>query len=184
MKLLIFDQAMTEQVYAGRKTMARIVMDPQPVFKSHVVYAEVMENKVLDDRQRAFTFPYKSQFPLREAWRRREGGYEYRTNHPHSSDKDWQSAAMMPIAAARMWLEITVVYCERFTELHDAEFDAEGIRPMKRIGGGACYFNYIVGNYSAKTKKESLETYYHSKNKFLRPDDWAWVIHFEQMSAL
>ena len=184
MKLLIFDQAMTEQVYAGRKTMARIYMEKQPIMQSHVSYAEVMENCLLDARSREHKFPYKSQFPLREWWRKAGHGYEYKTDRQDMEAKDWQSPAMMPLKAARLWLEITEVYCERFSEMHEAEFDADGMRPMKRIAGTQSFYNYDRNNYSAKSKLETMHTYYMTKYKYLRMDDWAWIVHFQPMSGL
>lgn len=172
------------EMLAGRKTMARIAMAKQPTFPSHVVYAELHDGKFYDDIGKMYNFQHHRQFPIREPWRRREGGYEYRSDCDDSSDRNWVSHLMMPLAAARTWMEITDIYIERFSELHPSEFDAEGIRLMKFLTNSESYWDYVHNRYSAKTKLESMESYYILKYPDLRRSDWMWVIHFQTMSAL
>ena len=183
MKLLIFDQAMTEQVYAGRKTMVRVYMERQPSMQSQTNYAQVYEDRLRDDRGKFYIFPYKTTIPLREWWRKTEYGFEYKTDRNDLEAKDWQSPAMMPIRAARVWLDITEVYIERFSEISGTEFDAEGIKPGKQIVD-MMYWNYLTNRYSAKTKQESIQSYYMSKIPTLDLREWGWVIHFQHATSL
>jgi hypothetical protein len=182
MKLLIFDEQMTKEVYSGRKTMARVYMERQPSMPSHVVFAEVEDAMLKDARGSVHLFPFKRTFPLREWWRRAGHGFEYKTDGIDPDGK-WTNPTNLPIKAARMWLEITEVYCERFSEISGTEFDAEGIKPAKEIGLPS-YWDYTRKMYSAKTKQNSIESYYMSKIPNLRRDEWGWVIHFQSMTAL
>ena len=183
MRLLIFDPEMTKEVYSGRKTMARIAMDDQPTFTSNYAYCECEEDgSFRDGRGKLFTFPYKRVFPLREWWRETDGLFQYRTDSPDDAGK-WRNPNNMLLKHTRVWIEITVIYLERFSEISGHEFDAEGIKPAKNIGIPS-YWNYSMHNYSCKTKQDSIISYYAKKNKHMDMTNWAWVIHFQHLTAI
>lgn len=182
MKLLIFDQQMTEQVYSGRKTMHRIRMEPQPSVGSNYLYGVVEDGIYLDERNRVHKFPLKRTFPLREWWRKSGHVFEYKTDGIDPDGK-WKNPNNLPLKAARVWLDITEVYIERFSEISGTEFDVEGMKPPRQIAVPS-YWNYERKMYSAKTKQESIQSYYRSKIPNLDMNDWAWVIHFQHATNL
>ena len=88
-----------------------------------------------------------------------ESGDDWRKYGP------WKSPRFMPKDAARIWLEIKRIRCERLQEITDIDGEAEG---FKRLG------DFI----------EFWDSMHEKKGRGRRSNPWVWVIEFKRIREI
>lgn len=188
LKPILFDTEMVRALLEGRKTVTRRVVKPQPVLDGHlwklggaawrdsVLSVPVMLGHSLYNRA-----PYQPSDMLwvRETWQvQRGGGYMYRadTIWPLCTsitpdwrcvpDIPWKPSIHMPREAARIFLRVTDVRCERLQEITSDQIDAEGCK------GDLSWFQLV---WDSTVKPIDFDRYGWEANP------WVWVIEFERV---
>ena len=188
LKPILFDTEMVRALLEGRKTVTRRVVKPQPVLDGHlwklggaawsdsVLSVPVMLGHSLYNRA-----PYQPGDVLwvRETWQvQRGGGYMYMadTIWPLCTsitpdwrcvpDIPWKPSIHMPREAARIFLRVTDVRCERLQEITSDQIDAEGCK------GDLSWFQLV---WNSTVKPIDFDRYGWEANP------WVWVIEFERV---
>lgn len=132
---------------------------------------------------------------VRETWNglrtgpkgKEETIYWYRADEDDNKlnpDDRWRPSIHMPKEAARIWLRVTEVRCERLKEITDSDAVHEGFEPDPDIRGRfMCSVDCIQGTPRGKfallwndtIPKDSLEEYGWMGNP------WVWVYTFERI---
>jgi len=104
-------------------------------------------------------------------------------------DMKWTPSIHMPRKAARLFLKVTNVRCERLQDITEDGAKAEGIKSYTKDGN---VFKYCVSDdlwFSQKgtwqdmprSAKEAFEKLWDSIYKSWLDNPWVWVIEFERM---
>jgi hypothetical protein len=114
--------------------------------------------------------------------------YSYAASEPQPENSKTRPNIHMPKVAARIWLEITDIRCERLKDITNTASLAEGIE-TKDLEGTEAYRDY-------SSKKETFRdgTHFHPKNSYKTlwesingtgswaKNPWVWVIEFKKVS--
>lgn len=165
---ILFSTDMVKAIMAGRKTMTRRVLNPQPGFDvrhtgvscftpkgsiSLVGWFDTpSEESGRQYGEKFLKIPYGShgdQLWVRETWAPAMGDFAYKADYSQevlneSRNKGiWKPSIHMPKDAARIWLEITSIGVERLQDISYQDAKAEGIEPIGENCEGATLFrNY------------------------------------------
>lgn len=199
---ILFNTEMVRAILAGRKTVTRRVMKPQPWKIGEGEY-ECRHEKGFYDmggndwacRQCGcgvipmkggsyFHAPYQPGDILyvRETWAEWTGGYLYRAwpdgIHQPGAYKDmpWNPSIHMPKEAARIFLRVTNVRVERLQDITIDEIRNEGLTSMAVYAGD---MEIALAEWKilweSTIKKNNLARYGWNANP------WVWVINFERV---
>ena len=190
MKPILFNDDMVRAIIRGEKTATRRIIKPQPKARLVLNYesrkwkypdqwlcdkvpkrfslAEVPQN----ERGDQWTPPciYADLLYVREAWRRLSSGkYEYRADFPGKSAGKWRPSIHMPKDAARLYLHVDCVSCERLQEITESRAYAE------------------VGWDEREPDRLNLDRFYDQWRKCygeesIAENPWVWVIAFHVIS--
>ncbi len=97
----------------------------------------------------------------------------------------WKSSLFMPKAAARIWLEVTGVRCERLQDISEADAHNEGVAFGKSTMGN-CYYDYLSGGYNIMTTaRKSFFLLWRDIHKLGRwdylPNPWVFIYEFKRI---
>lgn len=111
------------------------------------------------------------------------GGYIYKAGHEYADDltrlKQWRPSIHMPKEAARIFLRVTVVRCERLQDISVADVWAEGTT-LPPIDEPECseeaYARFAFQVlWESTIKQEDADVYGWNANP------WVWVYNFERV---
>jgi len=185
MKPIIFSTEMVQAILAGRKTMTRRAVPLRIVHQfdwtkglSDAVFVEQATGDVYDA---CYPAPYKvgSVLYVRETWYLDDFGYQFRVCdngqifYDDGSTK-WKPSIHMPKEAARIFLKVTEVRCERLRDITEEDAIAEGVR----IGIGGMPF------FSCKDAYAALWDSLNEKRGYgWEINPWVWVYTFERIEG-
>lgn len=198
MKPMLMNTEMVKAILAGRKSVTRRLIKPQPPFDNDSIYLRYVKDGIgrfgqgtpgnscaLCDRK----MPYQSGDVLyvRETWCKGSlnGGadqYFYRADD-NDFHCQWRPSIHMPKEAARIFLRVTGVRVERLQDVTLDDAIAEGCQG-KFIGSGECVGagweilpeDEFADLWNSTIKKSDLGKYGWDANP------WVWVIEFERIS--
>lgn len=164
MKPILFNSDMVREILAGRITVTRRLVKPQPI-GSAVLRPPVLAGDILW---------------VRETWRRGVGRYMYRADYINGEeffangkkvDIKWSPSIHMPKEATRIYLRVVDVHLERLKHISCDEMERDGVSsclpgPMKAKKFGALWNSTI--------KPSDRDRYGWEANP------WVWVIDFER----
>lgn len=166
MKPILFNTNMVLAILAGKKTVTRRVIKPQPFSVS---------GKVLVDKP-----PYQPGDILyvREAWfQHYDGTYDYRAGHKSEKEGGWRPSIHMPKDAARIFLQVTGVRVERLQDITESDAEKEGFERYgidRNVGTCIPAIANFYALWNTTIKPADLAIYGWEANPFV------WVIEFEQ----
>ncbi|MCW3111337.1 MAG: hypothetical protein JWQ09_5843 [Segetibacter sp.] len=105
----------------------------------------------------------------------------YKFDNKHHRISKWSNKLFMPASAARAFVRITGIKCERLLDISDEDCIAEGI---ELVDGYYKYYQVVHehGNFT-KSPKQSFLTLYTFANKAKTIDNiWVWVYTFEYLN--
>nr|WP_300184589.1 hypothetical protein [uncultured Agathobaculum sp.] len=198
MKPILFNTGMTRAILEGRKTVTRRVMKPQPVGNSlikmpdHSCYpgywAEVGSERVIKPLYQPGDVLW-----VRETWTRSMAGtFMYRADETAIVCDRWRPSIHMPREAARIFLRVTSVRCERLQEITEEGAKAEGIcgffLGMGETGYSATpdaksFYDGPVGAFANLWDSTMPKHLYKFKRYpfYWEDNPWVWVIEFERI---
>lgn len=195
MKPMLMNTEMVKAILAGRKTVTRRLIKPQPPFDNDSIYLRYVKDGIgrfgqgtpgnscaLCDRK----MPYQSGDVLyvRESWCKGSlnGGadqYFYKADD-NDFHCQWRPSIHMPKEAARIFLRVTKVRAERLQEITDDDLAKDfdlceyAIPTVGREHIARIVWARIV--WDSTIKKSDLGKYGWDANP------WVWVISFERIS--
>ena len=190
MKPMLMNTEMVKAILAGRKTVTRRLIKPQPPFDNDSIYLRYVKDGIgrfgqgtpgnscaLCDRK----MPYQSGDVLyvRETWCKGSlnGGadqYFYKADD-NDFHCQWRPSIHMPKEAARIFLRVTKVRAERLQEITDDDLAKDFDLCEYAIPAvGSEHIARIV--WDSTIKKSDLGKYGWDANP------WVWVIEFERIS--
>lgn len=195
MKPILFNTEMIKDILAGRKTVTRRLIKPQPyglLYDGALQQGEVEDGDVLltltkDGKTEMIIPPYQygDTLYVRETWCKGSlnGGaeqYFYRAdeNDFHCS---WKPSIHMPKEAARIFLRVTDVRVERLQDIRLEGCLAEGVQltfleERDFAKRGLIAWQRYSTVWDSTIKKSDLGKYGWDANP------WVWVIEFERIS--
>lgn len=104
-------------------------------------------------------------------------------------DLKWKNKLFMPASAARHFIKIIDVRCERLLDISDEDCISEGIEIAETMGTWTGYKNYTKAKsssyYLRLNAKDSFISLYKYANKMKPsaeiPNIWVWVYQFEYL---
>jgi hypothetical protein len=138
MKPILFSTPMVRAILEGSKTMTRRVVPERILEKQLVVdvpvrihcehYAPIRVGDVLW---------------VRETWRFDEGEYFYKADDDCPEGYDWKPSIFMPKEAARIFLKVTGIRCERLQDITEEDAIKEGVETIiSKFTGRQYYKDY------------------------------------------
>lgn len=197
MKPMLMNTEMVKAISAGRKTVTRRLIKPQPhnvLYDGILQQGEIEDGDVLltlnkDNKTEMLIPPYQAGDVLyvRETWCKGSlnGGAEQYFYKADDNDFhcQWRPSIHMPKEAARIFLRVTDVRVERLQDVTLDDAIAEGCQG-KFIGSGECVGagweilpeDEFADLWDSTIKKSDLDKYGWDANP------WVWVISFERIS--
>lgn len=201
-KPILFNTQMVKAILDGSKTQTRRLIKPQPpcVLKKmteghhtgewHLYRDSPMMNPMINSPWGAqFLPPYKPDDILwvRETWNggrlfgQKGNGYVYAADYKEQSAFGWRPSIHMPKEAARLFLLVKNVRCERLQDishddvLHEGIIECEG----RKYGEDCdCVIVTFAELWDSTIKKADLARYGWDANP------WVWVIEFERLDGV
>jgi len=181
---ILFNTEMVKAILEGRKTQTRRIIKPQPTQKIDSKEIWFNSGKSLDKP------PCKvgDTIWVRETWQESEcfdfavkGGYAYLANEfeyelSQEYQIKWRPSIHMPRKAARLFLKVTNVRCERLQEITNSDIRAEGAAEFGCVTHRLNFQNLWDSIYAPKGYGFGNE---HTYGWLENP--WVWVIEFERM---
>lgn len=187
MKPILFSTPMVRAILDNRKSMTRRVVKPQPVYRSDwgTMGYEWKDKAFVTSEFSSGILrfaPYQAGDILwvRETWQPEiEYGwkYNYKATYENLKCGKWRSAMFMPRIAARIWLRVTDVRCERVSDITEEDAIREGCRIGDQYLG-----KHSTPALSAKQSFMWLWNILNGKRGYIFSDTvWVWVIVFERI---
>lgn len=179
---ILFSTEMVKAILAGRKTMTRRILNPQPddaglhndsLYPRSIASDLKGWNGTVDETGESKEFRCRYGKPgdllwVRESfvkWEMSTGasGYYYKANFPEGTNQKFKPSIHMPKAAARIWLLVEDIRVERLQSIRDRDALNEGI---------------------AKGEKFSVlwESIHGPGSWIVNP--WVWVVKFKVVSMM
>ena len=189
MKPMLMNTEMVKAISAGRKTVTRRLIKPQPhnvLYDGILQQGEIEDGDVLltlnkDNKTEMLIPPYQAGDVLyvRETWCKGSlnGGAEQYFYKADDNDFhcQWRPSIHMPKEAARIFLRVTKVRAERLQEITDDDLAKDFDLCEYAIPAvGSEHIARIV--WDSTIKKSDLGKYGWDANP------WVWVIEFERIS--
>ena len=205
---MLFSTLMVQATLAGRKTETRRMRNLEVVNNPSRDWF-FMEIAVADD----FKATYASFFshvtgevvkikcpygkPGDKIWVRESFVPEYFDDCSHGYKADWSKEAAeyvtepkwkpsihMPKSAARIWLEIEEISCERLRDISDESAENEGI-DFKLVNEEKIFKDYMINGLTWRSPSQSFYSLWKHINgaDSLRANPWVWVIKFQECSS-
>ncbi len=206
-KPILFSGPMVSAILAGRKTVTRRVVKPQPIIPSrNETTAYIHDARIANTIAKCPYGAVGDWLWVREAWSpdhkdfypnfpivyRAEGGIEIENGKVFSPEAKrsfpfkWRPSIHMPRAASRLTLEIVKVGVERLQEITGKEIIAEG------AVSGPHYNEYLgkmpVSAFDGGAYPDLISLFAAGWEKINGKGSWAsnpfcWVISFKRLTA-
>jgi hypothetical protein len=196
MRPILFSTEMVKAIIDGRKTQTRRVVKPQPVrhsanhwaWKDRVVFIGAGTTEPCRDLMASeATYSVGDILWVRETWMPYFAAsilptnkYIHKATQPEGNllaakivGLKWRPSIHMPREAARLFLRVTGVRCERLQELSPADYAAEG------IGDHQVGDNFNSGVFSGVW--DSINT---KGGHNWDANPWVWVYEFERVDEM
>lgn len=202
---ILFSAPMVRAILAGRKTMTRRIVKPQPAGKQRVVeglaHVTVGMNPADDgavwyvgdgvSRGTEVRCPYGSfgdRLWVRETFRpimsgMNEGEWDYRADDPSASGIGfipWKPSIFMPRQASRITLQVEAVRVERLQDITDEDAIAEGMHKFHGVGFYGYDPNGTPGTCVGDSAGEAFRLLWDkiNGNGSWDVNPWVWVVSF------
>ncbi len=197
MKPMLMNTEMVKAILAGRKTVTRRLIKPQPKDKLEFIVAGDTKyiGKWFDRKNGGYWIPpccCGDVLYVRETFYKDSKRYIYKADYLdnevfYQNGQEiiikWQPSIHMPKEAARIFLRVTGVRVERLQDITLDDAIAEGCQG-KFIGSGECVGagweilpeDEFADLWDSTIKKSDLDKYGWDANP------WVWVIEFERIS--
>lgn len=188
-KGIIFTAESVRAILDGRKTQTRRVVKPQPDF-TYTVVEDGKYSRMDDCGDWHEWSPHKpgDVVYVKETWqtvnplagcefngRPENDGVRYRATWTKSHHQGWRSPLMMPRWAARIWLRIVAVRCERVQDISEPDAIAEGTQ----MPFGSLPKAIRQAAFSERTIYARLFDHINGKGTW-ESNPWVWVYTFEK----
>lgn len=198
-KPILFSTEMVQAILAGRKTQTRRIIKPQPSYLPYTDSTEGHENTLktyinVGLSNGAITAKLKIGDIL---WVRETFcpfGYDFiHKANPLAADLDvkWKPSLFMPKKAARIFLKVTNVRCEKLQDISEEDAIAEGIYAEPGTVSGITWYQKFIKESEARSDglftesaKECFQTLWQSINAKKHPwesNPWVWAYDFERI---
>lgn len=190
-KPILFNTEMVRAILDGRKTQTRRLVKNIPL---HEPYFDVVDEIPCACDEDGDWYPAVEFSPIRvgdvlyvrETWAKDAGRYIYRANYPDTAKfymngpeirMVWRPSIHMPKEAARLFLRVTGVRCERLQDMttedcaNDGGFEPEAVKVL----GIAPLFGTL---WDSTVNKDAMARWGWEANP------WVWVIEFERCEKL
>lgn len=196
-KGFIFNGEMVSAILDGRKTMARMVIKPQPEGQPSFCYAGSHNSDIgkWHHGDKRYTPPCHAGDLLyvRETWCNEwkdpdgwTGGYLYRADGIEVADVDggiskspWRPSIHMPKEAARIWLEVTEVRVERLQGIMPDDVIKEGLTDLGTETHAIDIFAELWDSIAYKNDKTRFKT--ECGQYMWKSNPYVWVIEFRRV---
>lgn len=199
-KPIIFSTEMVKAILKGRKTQTRrIIKGTDDTYFQSLVHAHSgLYTFVLNGNYSPNNEDVINKYPacnigdilwVRETFGKTELGFVYAANvccpKYDKPEKGWKPSIHMPKVAARIFLKVTNVRCERLQDISDEDCIAEGIEPMIIIEETQYYKIYgsknptVSNSYPNRSFKSLWDSINKEKDYLYNP--WVWVYEFEKI---
>lgn len=160
---ILFNTEMVRAILDGRKTQTRRLCKGQP------------QDGVTSPVEMGYEPPYRPGDVLyvRETWSKVPGvpPYIYKATFG-AGERKWRPSIHMPKEAARLFLRVTGVRCERLQDITVDEINTEGLDVLRKTESTS--FRMWKELWDSTIKKDDLNRYGWEANP------WVWVIEFER----
>ena len=182
-KPILFNTEMVQAIMAGRKTVTRRVIKPQPEKTLWYIIAGYGHGKWHEEdniKGRLWTPPYHADDILyvRETWMNYAGMNiykascdEYQIEALSFAKFNWKPSIHMPKEAARIFLKVKSVRVERLQDITEEQAEKEGCNDYTSTALGFCYL------WDSTIKKQDMRKY----GWYVNP--YVWVIGFERIEV-
>jgi hypothetical protein len=157
---ILFSSTMVQAIIAGRKTMTRRIVKPQPIDNT-----EVDGNFFHGNHKGYVTTLFKA-----DVAENKFDGYK------------WKPSIHMPKEAARIWLEVTEVRVERLHDITEEDAIAEGVEKLNNW-----WKDYTSDQdaYDMQTAMCSFDSLWKKINgeESWNENPWVWVVSFKVLST-
>jgi hypothetical protein len=173
---------MIQAILAGRKTVTRRVVKPQPF---HGIYDA--DAGVLFDETKVYECPYGQpgdRLWVRETWRYadmapRSRRVEFKADGDHPGPFPWKPSIHMPRWASRIMLEVTGVRVERLQEITEKGARAEGCHGMGSNGDAEFPPEGIIS--AVEDFRDLWDSINESRGFGWDKNPWVWVVEFKRV---
>lgn len=189
---ILFNTEMVKAILENRKKQTRRLLQPQP-YKTEDFIIEGLEEKIkgaeilrhpkrikydgIFKSQASKLWPAKYQIGdvlwVRETWIHWNGYYQYKPLPFGEELGKWKSSIHMPKEAARIFLKVTNVRCERIIEISCEDCKKEGVNYHK-------HENKDVDDFLALEAFMELWQSINGKDSW-EQNPYVWVYDFEQV---
>ncbi len=196
-KPILFNTEMVRAILAGRKTVTRRVVKPQPEGRPVPMTKDSCWPGcfAIQGTEKVVRLPYQPGDILwvRETWQtKRGGGYLYKADTIGSFDLfmtpegrvvnyiPWRPSIHMPREAARISLRVTGVHVERLRDVTDHEAEKEGVLKVREHEyKGQKHLFYAPRAAFHEIWDSTVDPYYLGLFGW-EANPWVWVIEFER----
>lgn len=200
-KPILFNTEMVKAILEDRKTQTRRLVKPKHRSAAgfNVCFSkatgEITGVYDFDEDERMYDDPTQAPFQpgdvlwVREAWTEMPYGFAYRADGEEPDGWDgndrWYPSIHMPKEAARLFLRVTGVRCERLQNITPHDALREGVKDPYDYQPSSWYDRHngllnsaevaaFAGLWDTTVKSSELEKYGWDANP------WVWVIEFER----
>lgn len=191
-KPILFNTEMVKAILEDRKTQTRRLVKPKHRSAAgfNVCFSkatgEITGVYDFDEDERMYDDPTQAPFQpgdvlyVRETWTEMPYGFAYRADGEEPDGWDgndrWYPSIHMPKEAARLFLRVTGVRCERLQEITSGEAVAEGIRSNLRSPSEAADALIAFETlWNSTVRQDAMKRWGWNANP------WVWVIVFERV---
>jgi len=189
LKPILFSTEMVKAILDGRKQQSRRVINPQPcdtsagfdVFNANIKKLQFIFECLCHDTVLRVTPKYQvgDIIWVRETWLMADDGYYYKADESRLSKElrmaygyKWKPSIFMPREAARIFLKVTNVRCERLQDISADDCFAEG---MAGEYDGSCLCPELREFQELWDKINTKRGYGWDVNP------WVWIYNFERI---
>lgn len=189
-KPILFNTEMVKAILEDRKTQTRRLVKPKHRSAAgfNVCFSkatgEITGVYDFDEDERMYDDPTQAPFQpgdvlwVRETWTEMPYGFAYRADGEEPDGWDgndhWYPSIHMPKEAARLFLRVTGVRCERLQEITSGQAVAEGIQSNLRSPSEAAdALIAFEALWNSTVRQDAMKRWGWNANP------WVWVIEFE-----
>ena len=180
MKPILMNTRMVEAILAGRKSVTRRIIKPQPT--GRVCHFTGYKTEYWAEERSSDTGTYEVRMKppylpgdilyVRETWMRlHDGSYQYRAD-VGNSDFPWKPSIHMPKDAARLFLKVVSVQAQRLQDLLSCRSEI--------VKEGVYFEDYDQAETRFKALWDSTINSSDLPKYGFDANPWVWVIEFER----
>ncbi len=194
---ILFSTPMVQAILGNRKTMTRrtagldkVNENPDLFYSTKVHSNGYIYFPLKTDFEKALKAKPRYQVGdklwVKETYQAQTIGYKYKADGIYTENNPankWKPSLFMPKIAARIWLEVTGVRCERLQNITETNALNEGI---ERVGAGYRFYSLIKNKKSESTTSSAIASFYSLWNNINGQDShsanpWVFVYEFKRI---